>query len=320
VTRSRLWLLPPLLGLMASCSSLKTVTAHPDDYQHYRELRLEHTFLGRLALAWRYLESEPKGAFRPEVERWFRRADERFLARYWDDASNLGRYVDALGTAPRVGMARARLAYLEALRQQKVDEDRAFMREEAERQRAFDAAKKAREAFVHLVMQLVQVAAASSDYGKPPSDWATLDAPFFEQEPRASCTAELCSKGILSSFEIPRQAGLETRAVVVNLRAHLSEGRLHALEIGAPGLFDRLAEAATARPSDPGDLQARAEAIGVAAQLLEMSFSSGFSDPSCQREAISPVVIERECKGRGAYAIAAENEGDEDRVLIVVRE
>jgi hypothetical protein len=295
------------------------LTADSEDYARYRDVRLERTFLGRLALAWQYLEAEPDGAFRSEVERWFERADERFLVRHWDDASNLGRYAEALGSAPRVGMARARLAYLEALRQQKVDDEQAFLKVEQQRQEDLDAAKEARSAFVRLVMQLVQVQAASAEFGLPSAEWTTLRAPFFDEAPAATCTPELCSKGILASFEIPRQDGLETRAVVVNLRAHLKGGRLHALELGATGLFDRLAEAATARPSDPQDLQARAEAIGVAAQLLHMSLSPGFSDPSCEREAISPVVIARECNRRGAYAIAAESEGEEDRVLVLVK-
>jgi hypothetical protein len=304
------------LGFTGSCTELRPVTADPEDYALYRELRLEQSFLGRLGAAWRYLESQPDGAFRPEVERWFQRADERYLTRHWDDASNLDRYVDALAGAPRVGLARARLAYLVALREAKATKEQAFLESEAQRQRDLDEAKLARGAFVRLVMELVQVQATSTDWDKPTNAWAGLKGPFFEQEPRATCSATECRKAVLTSFEIPRHEGLETRAVVLNLRAQLRQGRLRAVEIGATGLFDRLAEAATARPTDPGDLQARAEAIGVATQLLEMSLSAGFSDPACQREAVSPVVVLRQCGGRSAHVVAAENEGDEDRIVV----
>lgn len=305
-------LLAPLLG----CSSARVLVASPEDYERYREVRLEHSFLGRLSAAWRYLAAEPEGAFRPQVERWFERADERFLARHWDDASNLRRYVEALSDAPRVGLARARLETLAALRQGKVDEERTFLEQEAQRQRDFDAAKEARGAFVRTVMDLVHTAAASPDFGKPKDEWTALSGPLFEADPRATCSPELCQKRLLLSFEIPRHDGLETRAVVLELRAELQNGRLRAVEFAAPALFDRVAEAATARPSDPGDLQARAEAIGVSTQLLDMALSAGFSDPACQEEAVSPVVIARACKGLRARVIAAETEGEPDRVRV----
>lgn len=306
-----------LLSALWNCSGLGRVTASPEDYEHYREVHLGETFLGRLSAAWRYLETQPDGTFRSEVERWFQKADERYLARHWDDVSNLQRYTAELPRAPRTGLARARIAVLLALEERVRREESTFLEDEAERQKAFDAAKAARSEFVRALMGWVQLQVTSKDFGKPSADWEpSFRQAYLVDTAPAVCNAALCRKSFLFSFEIPRQQGLETRAASFTLVAHLKDEKLHALELAGPRLFDRIAEAATARPSDPEDLQARAESIGVSAQILTMSLATGFSDPACEQEAVSPVVLARRCNGRAAYVIAAEDEAQEDRILV----
>jgi hypothetical protein len=305
--------------LAGGCAEFDPIVASPDDYDHYREIRLEGTFLGRLAAAWRYLKTQPEGAFRPEVERWFQRADERFLLRHWDDVSNLDRYTRALPDAPRTGLASARMAVLGELRDRVAREEAEFLEQEAQRQKDLDAAKEARGTFIRTLLGWTQLEVTSRDFGKPPEAWSQdFRSPYFDDPPQATCDAERCRKSLLASFEIPRLHGLETRAASYTLTAHLHAGNLRELELAGPALFDRIAEAATARPSDPGDLQARAESIGVAAQLLSMTLAVGFSDPACEQDAISPVVLARACNGRSAYVIAAEDESQEDRIVVTV--
>lgn len=312
-----------LLALLwaPSCARVPRFTASPDDYEHYREVRLQSSFLGRLGAAWRYLETQPQGAFRPEVERWFQRADERYLARHWDDISNLERYAAAMPTAPRTGLALARIETLRGVAQRVAREESQFLETEAERQRAFDQAKLARGEFVRALMGWVRLQVTSQDFGKPAAEWepAFKQAYLVDAVP-AVCSAAACRKSFLFSFEIPRQQGLETRAASFTLSAVLRDGKLHSLELAGPRLFDRIAEAATARPSDPEDLQARAESIGVSAQVLTMWLANGFSDPGCIEEAVSPVVLARRCNGKSAYVIAAEDDTQDDRIVVALTE
>lgn len=314
--RRRVALLGALLVVTTACGGAARLVASPEDYDHYRRIRLERTFLGRLGAASRYLDAQPKGAFRADVERWFQRADERFLLRHWDDLSNLERYVKALPDAPRAGLARARIATLRELAARVAREEADFLEREAQRQRDLDAAKAARGAFIRTLLGWVQLQAVTDDFGKPPQLWSEALRPLHDQGGAASCESGSCRKVFLASFEIPRHEGLETRAVTFTLTAHQQRGKLVKLELSGPALFDRLAEAATARASDPEDLQARAESIGVAAQLLSMTLASYFGDAACEREAISPVVLERACKGRSAQVIAATQATEEDRIIV----
>jgi hypothetical protein len=308
-----------LCAVLSACSSVPRLTSSPDDYERYREVRLHTTFLGRLGAAWRYLRTQPRGAFRPEVERWFERADERYLVRHWDDVSNLERYTVTLPDAPRSDLARSRIATLQALRQHVENEETAFLEREVERQRELDAAKAARNEFIRILMSWVQAQVTSTDFGKPSTDWNPgFRKAYLEDAAKAICQRDACRKSFLFSFEIPRQDGLETRAASFTLVAHLRGEKLHALELSGPRLFDRIAEAATARPSDPEDLQARAESIGVSAQILTMSLATGFTDPACEREAVSPVVLSRRCGGRAADVIAAEDETQDDRIVVTL--
>jgi hypothetical protein len=304
----------------AACGTLNRVITSPDDYQHYRRIRLESTFLGRLGAAWRYLDAQPRGAFRADVERWFQRADERFLLRHWDDVGNLTRYVDALPNAPRTGLARARITLLRELSDRVAREEATFLEREAQRQNDLDAAREARGTFIRTLLGWVQLQAVSEDFGRSSADWSDeLRALYVPESGPPACDASRCRKAFLASFEIPRHEGLETRAVTFTLTAQLRGGKLEQLELAGPALFDRLAEAATARPSDPEDLQARAESIGVAAQLLSLTLASHFGDAACEKEAVSPVVLSRECKGRTAKVIAAVEASEEDRIVVTVK-
>lgn len=303
---------------LVACGSAKKLTASPEDYGGYRKIRLEREFVERLGAAWDYLERHPKGAFRPEVKQWFEGADERYLVRHWDDLSNLQRYAARLRGAPRVGIVEARIVQIEGLRERVTREEQVFLDQERERQQAFDEAKQDRQSFVRSVTRWAALLSTLKDFGKPRDAWEpAFQTAFFEEDVPGNCFSDSCRKRFLSSFEIPRQDGLETRAASFRLTLTLQEERLKAAELAGEGLFDRFSEAATGRAVDPGDLQARAEAIGTATQLLRMALSAGFSESTCERDAISPVVIARECDGRAIFAIVAEQPGDDDRVVIV---
>lgn len=312
------FLLAPLLA-SASCATVRNVTSAPEDYDAYRTIRLQESFVPRLAAAWVYLRQQPEGAYRPEVERWFRAADERFLVRHWDDMSNLERYVDALPDAPRVGMVEARLDHLRALRKMVHDEDAAFMAAEKARQEALDVAKQSRGEFVRSLTTWVQGLGTSTEFGKPLTEWDPAVVAVLNEAPALACQGQVCTKSLLLGFEVAQTAGLEVRAVEFSLQYHFEKGRLTTAVLSGDRLFDRLAEGATAKAVDASNLQARAEALGVATQLLSMALSVGFAEPACEREAIAPVLVARECGGRAAYVIAAESDAEQDRVVVVQR-
>jgi hypothetical protein len=295
------------------------VTSSPDDYDAYRSIRLQESLLLRLGAAWAYLREQPDGAYRSEVEHWFQGADERFLVRHWDDMSNLERYLAALPDAPRVGIVEARLQHLRALRQMVRDEDAAFLAAEEARQKSLDAAKQSRSAFVRSLTSWAQTLGTSTDFGKPRESWDPEVVTVLNEAPALACNEQVCTKSLMLGFDVPQKQGLETRAVDFSLQYHFAEGRLTTAVLSGDHLFDRLAEAATARSVESSDLQARAEALGVATQLLSMALAVGFAEPACEREAIAPVLVARECGGRAAYVIAAESDAELDRVVVVQR-
>jgi hypothetical protein len=314
--KSRFWLCFLCLALSA-CAAARSLTATPEDYARYRAIRLSDGFLERLQAAFSYLQAEPQGAFRGDVERWFQRADERYLVRHWDDLSNLQRYYAQLPSAPRAGLVKARIEQLEALRGAVAAEEQTFLGAERIRQEDLDAAKLARANFVRAVSAWVEQLARLNDFDRELPEWsAEFRRSFFEDGAPGSCEGDLCRKRFLLSFELPEQRGLTTQAVDFTLTLRLAAGKLVSAELSGEGLFDHLAEAATARSIARQDLQAHAEAIGVAAQLLGMAFAVGFTDPSCEQEAVSPVVLARQCQGRSAVAIAAEEPGQPDRIIV----
>lgn len=306
-----------LVAGLASCAGSQRFTASPSDYDDYRRIRLSSGFLTRLESAFDYLERQPQGAWRHQVEPWFERADERYLVRHWDDRSNLERYLTALPNAPRSGLVSARIEQLERLKRKLAERDQAFLSEAQRRSADFSDAKKARSSFVRSLMTWVAQMSTSQSLGKPQVEWqGELTNAFFEGFTASQCNADSCVRRFLQSFEIPRHAGLETRAVDFSIQLDLVEGRLQSITLSGDELFARLAEAATARPVDEDDLQAKAEALGTAAQLLSMALANGFTNPDCEQEAISPVVLARACNGRVARAVAGETADDPDQVIV----
>ena len=69
------------LGLLqVACGAVgDQMTADVDDYDAYRRTRTASRFEDRLRASSSYLESHPRGRWRPEVSTWFRTADLAFF-------------------------------------------------------------------------------------------------------------------------------------------------------------------------------------------------------------------------------------------------
>lgn len=97
------------------CASTRRLTSSVDDYERYREIRLTQGVVPRLAAGWHYLQSQPDGQYRSDIEPWFSALEERYLQASWNDARQLGRYLQALGDSPRSEQVRTRVKRLRVL-------------------------------------------------------------------------------------------------------------------------------------------------------------------------------------------------------------
>jgi Iap family predicted aminopeptidase len=99
--------------------------------------------------------------------------------------------------------------------------------------------------------------------------------------------------------------------VVLELR----QGNLARAVLTGPELFTRVGEAAQVQAIVPDDVMGRATAISEAMNLLEPLLDQRFPPERCAREAVSPVVVYRECDGLRVVVIASAAP-KEDRIVI----
>ena len=78
----------PLLGMWFTlawgcASDQHQWLARVDDYELYRQARVAGTLEERLTFAWRYLRHYPNGAFRAELQRWFKQVEPDYFDYAW---------------------------------------------------------------------------------------------------------------------------------------------------------------------------------------------------------------------------------------------
>ena len=137
------------------------------------------------------------------------------------------------------------------------------------------------------------------------------------QAPVARCDALSCVKQLSFPYVVPDRGAFAARSGEFDVVLGLNQGAVVRAEIVGHALFDRIAEASQLTRVGPGDSLARAEAIGRAVQVTGQALDATFPVARCAREAVSPVVLERECDGLRVRVVAAERPELPDRIEVV---
>jgi hypothetical protein len=290
------------------------ITPH-SQYRLYRATHLAPTLEERLAAGNRYLHVAPEGAYAPEVQAWFKSAENEYLGRAHDHLPMLRAYEQGLPDGPRIAEVRARIEELETTagflkgRVQRGDE-----RVEA-LEASLDRAAGQRKAFVGELTEWLGVLASVRSFGQP---LASLPAPVTEKlgvSPTSGCPLDVCERTLAPRFAIPlAQGGLIPREAPYSIELQVSGGKVTTLRLHGRELFSRIGEALDLRPVSFADPQARAEAIGRALSVIGNALGSTLGATSCEKPAVSPVVLDHVCDGVHVTVTAAVDPGEDDHV------
>ena len=288
----------------------RRVVSSSPEYDLYRQTRVAPTLEGRLGSAWEYLERYPEGEFRADVRAWFQSAESDYFVHAGPSQRRLRRYLAVLPKGPHAADARLRLAELEQAALVAKQKEASVI----ERARAVSAeleqADVARKRFLDVAAEWVD------RLTQPRGFDAEFVHAFRIETPAATCDDQRCMKQFTMNYSIPEAGRLSERVAVFDVILTFDGGKVARGELMGPDLFSRLGEAAQrlAVPADDG--QRRAEAIGATEQLMAAVMEPRFPRESCTGAPVSPVVLERNCRGVRVQVVAALEVGSEDRIVI----
>jgi hypothetical protein len=307
-----------VLSLLApACAVGERLVTSRGDYRLYRETRVAEHELERLRAGHLYLQQYPDGRYHAEVARWFGAAEPRFVKRAHDHPSMLRAYLKALPDGPRATQVRDRLVELEI--------HQGYRRRDAERERRTLArvtkdlgeATRSRQSFVRTVSELVARLSSLRAFGLPiaRAEPAILRE-FKDQNGVLQCAPDRCHKTFVLDYFVPASSRYVSRLVELELTIELDRGRTRGAELGGPELFSRLGEAVERRALAETSLAERVEAIARAVQVLENALESRLPAAQCQREAVAPAVLVRDCRGVRVEMRAGVESPPRDVILV----
>lgn len=303
-------------ALAAGCAVGRQIATPRAQYELYRETRLAPTVEERLGAANRYLHVAPNGAYAPEVHAWFDGAERTYVARAHDTLPLLLAYAKALPDGPSIGPVRDRIEELEAAA--RFVQERAAAHEERVESlaAALERAATQRKTFVGELTAWIGALAAVRSYGQP---LAAVSPDVLERfavaEPAAGCPLDVCAQALTPRFAIPSAATqLVPREAAYTAELALASGSLAGLRLHGRELFSRVGEALDLHPVSFSDPQSRAEAIGRTLLVIQNALGSALAADGCERPAVSPVILERNCDGVHVTVTAAVEPGADDEI------
>ena len=302
-----------LAPLLASCASTARITGDFGEYRSYRQARLATTLEERLGASERYLRDYPNGTYREEVRSWFAPEEKRYFKLSWNNVPRLRAYLDAMPRGPHAEAVTDRITELEtrgvfaARREQRI-----LDRAQSFETRLADAATQRRE-FLHELSTLALLVAATRSFGEPTAELPTELLKRFRER---HCAGDVCTKVFSFEYSVPENRALAPRSVQVTLEVILERGLVQQLALSGPELFTRVAEAVTVRAVPPSNAQARAEALGQAADTLADALEAALPKGRCDAEAVSPILLAKRCDGVRADVVASTEPGEPDRLVV----
>ena len=281
------------------CASLThQVTADAEDYEAYRQYHMASNFRDKLLASWQYLQNNPRGRWREPVGAWFERADTAYYEQAQRNLMQLRGYLELLPNGPNAPLARLRLKRLEEEEQRQAAREKELNEEVTRLERELERARCQRTELLRAFLAFAGHLLAIDTWGRP--TWE-LSVPFLVdwriREPRARCHGPRCVKTLELSYAIPDKLALAPREAIFDVVLELRRGNVARAVLTGPELFSRVGEAAQVRAIAPDDVMGRATAISEAMNLIGPLLDQHFPPERCARDAVSPVVIHRECDG-----------------------
>jgi hypothetical protein len=306
------------IALAACGGALDPVVASKTDYELYRRTRLAPTLEQRLAASHEYLQTQPEGRFRRDVERWFVAAERAYVARAGDQLERLRAYLDTLPNGPHAKQVADRIVELELAREYARRRDERLTEQARAVEEKLSDAASMRQSVVDALSSWSRHLSGIRSFGQPTSalDHELIYAWRIE-EPAARCVAEICRKSIGLPYAIPDSGRQAPRKALLDVVIELERGGVARALLAGPDLFSRVGEALELRPVRPSDAQARAEAIARSLAVVEAAIEARLPAASCAREAVSPTVLERRCHGVVLRMVAAPDAETDDRIEVV---
>lgn len=311
------WMLIAALATAGCGAATQSLTADPTDYELFRRTRTAVTSEGRLTASFEYLERVPDGRWRAEVEAWFDRAEPLYYQASSESAAGLEAYLAALPRGPHGALAAERLLEIRAGARMARQRDTELLDEAlGVEQKLADAAEMRRVVISEISAWSSRLATIRS-FGMPTSELPHETIHHFRVvEPAAKCADERCSKTLSLPYAIPDGKRLSPRAALFDVEMTLYRGNVASARLHGPELWSRVYECHDKRPVRPDDAQTRTEAIARAVQIVESALGPSFAAAECQREAVSPVVLERECRGVRVRMQAAPTPESDDELRV----
>ncbi|MCC6666712.1 MAG: hypothetical protein IT375_23370 [Polyangiaceae bacterium] len=312
--RARMLLLASALG---GCAATQSVTADTTDYDLYRRTRTATSSEARLRASFDYLERAPDGRWRPEVKAWFDRAEPLYWERMQTSVGGLRAYLATLPRGPHGKLAAERVLEQRAGARMDQARDRELLDDALSVEQRLADADQMRKTVVRELGEWTARLATIPSFGKPTSELPHETIHHYRVlEPVARCADERCKKTLALPYAIPDGKRLSARKALLDVELGLYRGNVVRARLAGPELWSRLYECSDRTPVRADDAQARTEAIARAVQIVESALGPRFAEASCQREAVSPWVLERECRGVRIRMQAALTPETDDEITV----
>jgi hypothetical protein len=244
-----------------------------DEYRDYRAVRLASNDSARLLALQRYAARHEDGQWAEEVESERAARDLPVFEAGKQTRAGLELYLEAFPDGAFAAQARSRLTAIDAIEQRKQLEQEQNARF-LEQRKARD--EELRRTWVErFALYWVRTLATLDGMGTSIEAVAAKNADFsraFGRSPRPRCSRQECVKSYESNYAVPVPGGTRIeRAMRVQLRLHLKEGRLMRAELLLPSFgFSRWQEVQERRAVIDADATDRSEAVSWAfSRLLE---------------------------------------------------
>jgi hypothetical protein len=304
-----------LLGCAVTARVADQISASPGDHHLYRAFRAASELEHKLEAAWRYLKAEPTGRYRGEVRAWFLRAERDYRNLAADRPDLLRAYLKHLPDAPNAQLVADRIAELQLARTLRGRREAELTDQAREFEAQLAAAEQERATFLRSFADWVRRLAGLGPWGVPVGELGQeFNVVYTLQQPAAICDSQACVKQFSHRYVVPDRGKLSVRSGEFDVIVRLAAGVVVRAELAGVALFDRLSEASQLKAVPAFDPLARAEAIGGSVQLVGQALDERFPSAHCAREAVSPVVLERECNGLRVRMVAGIQAGEPDRV------
>ncbi|MCC6903980.1 MAG: hypothetical protein IT377_33745 [Polyangiaceae bacterium] len=310
------WLLLAASAL-AGCAATQSVTADATDYDSFRRTRTATSSEARLSASFEYLERFPEGRWQPEVKAWFERAEPLYWERMQTSVGGLRAYLATLPRGPHGKLAAERVLELGAGARMAKERDRELLDDALSVEQRLSDADQMRKTVVREVGEWTARLANIPSFGRPTSELPHETIHHYRVvEPVARCADERCRKTLALPYAIPDGKRLSARKALFDVELGLYRGNVVRARLAGPELWSRLYECSDRAPVRADDAQARTEAIARAVQIVESALGPSFAVPACQREAVSPWVLERECRGVRIRMQAAPTPETDDEITV----